>query len=198
MAQLKSDKYRIDKIKKRVQEHLDKLRFEHTLGVMYTAGAMAMCYQADLEKALIAGLLHDCAKCLSSDKKIKLCERYNLTISDSERKNPGLLHAKLGAYLAFSKYDIEDKEIIDAITYHTTGRPEMTLLDKIIYIADYIEPNRTEAPNLPEVRKLAFTDIDECMYLILKDSLAYLQTKNEAIDPRTEHTYLYYKEALKK
>lgn len=198
MAQLKTDKYKIDKMKKRVQEHLDKVRFDHTLGVMYTAGAMAMRYQIDLEKALIAGLLHDCAKCLSSDKKIKLCEKYNLAISDSERKNPGLLHAKLGAYLAFSKYDIEDREIIDAIAYHTTGRPEMTLLDKIVYIADYIEPNRNEAPNLSEVRKLAFIDIDECLYLILKDSLAYLQTKNEVIDPATEKTYLYYKDVLGK
>ncbi len=198
MAQLKTDKYKIDKMKKRVQEHLDKVRYEHTLGVMYTAGAMAMRYQVDLEKALVAGLLHDCAKCLSSDKKIKLCEKYNITISDSERRNPGLLHAKLGAYLAYSKYDIEDQEIIDAITYHTTGRPEMTLLDKIVYIADYIEPNRNEAPNLPEVRKLAFVDIDECLYLILKDSLAYLQTKSEVIDPMTEQTYLYYKEVLKK
>ena len=170
MAQLKTDKYKIDKMKKRVQEHLDKVRYEHTLGVMYTAGAMAMRYQVDLEKALVAGLLHDCAKCLSSDKKIKLCEKYNITISDSERRNSGLLHAKLGAYLAYSKYDIEDQEIIAAITYHTTGRPEMTLLDKIVYIADYIEPNRNEAPNLPEVRKLAFVDIDECLYLILKDS----------------------------
>lgn len=198
MAQLKTDKYKIDKMKKRVQEHLDKVRYEHTLGVMYTAGAMAMRYQVDLEKALVAGLLHDCAKCLSSDKKIKLCEKYNITISDSERRNPGLLHAKLGAYLAYSKYDIEDQEIIAAITYHTTGRPEMTLLDKIVYIADYIEPNRNEAPNLPEVRKLAFVDIDECLYLILKDSLAYLQTKSEVIDPMTEQTYLYYKEVLKK
>ena len=128
----------------------------------------------------------------------KLCEKYNITISDSERRNSGLLHAKLGAYLAYSKYDIEDQEIIAAITYHTTGRPEMTLLDKIVYIADYIEPNRNEAPNLPEVRKLAFVDIDECLYLILKDSLAYLQTKSEVIDPMTEQTYLYYKEVLKK
>ena len=198
MTQFKTDKAKIDRMKKRVQEHLDKPRYEHTLGVMYTAGAMAMRYQADLDQALIAGLLHDCAKGLSSEKKIKLCEKYNLEISESEKKNPGLLHAKLGAYLASSKYDIEDQEIIDAITYHTTGRPNMTLLDKIVYIADYIEPNRNEAPNLPEVRKLAFVDLDECLYVILKDSLVYLQTKNEVIDPMTEQTYLYYKEILKK
>lgn len=193
MAQTK-----IDKIKKSVQNHLDKERYEHTLGVMYTAAALAMRYQMDLEKALTAGLLHDCAKGLSSDKKIRLCEKYNLTISESERKNPGLLHAKLGAYMASSKYEIVDQEIIDAIAYHTTGRPNMTLLDKIIYIADYLEPNRSEAPNLNEVRKLVFVDLDECLYIILRDSLEYLKTKNEVIDPMTEQTYLYYKELLKK
>ena len=193
MAQIK-----IDKMKKRVQNHLDKERYEHTLGVMYTSAALAMRYGADLEKALVAGLLHDCAKCLSSIKKIKLCEKYNIEISESERRNPGLLHAKLGAYIAKSKYEIEDQEIIDAIAYHTTGRPNMTLLDKIVYVADYLEPNRCEAPNLSEVRALAFVDLEECLYVILRDSLAYLQTKSEVIDPMTENTYLYYKEVLNK
>ena len=193
MSQLK-----LEKMKKRVESHLDKERYEHTLGVMYTAGAMAMRYQVDLEKALIAGLLHDCAKGLSSDKKLKLCEKYQLTVSESERKNPGLLHAKLGAYIAKTKYGIDDMEIVDAIAYHTTGRPEMTLLDKIVYIADYIEPNRNEAPNLDEVRALAFQDMDACLYVILKDSLAYLETKNEVVDPRTEQTYQYYKKLLQK
>lgn len=193
MAQIK-----IDKMKKRVQNHLDKERYEHTLGVMYTSAALAMRYGADLEKALVAGLLHDCAKCLPSIKKIKLCEKYNIEISESERRNPGLLHAKLGAYIAKSKYEIEDQEIIDAIAYHTTGRPNMTLLDKIVYIADYLEPNRCEAPNLSEVRALAFVDLEECLYVILRDSLAYLQTKSEVIDPMTENTYLYYKEVLNK
>ena len=189
---------RINKLKKRIKHHLDKERFEHTLGVMYTAGALAMRYEVDIEKAMIAGVLHDCAKCLSSDKKIKLCETYGLEISDSERKNPGLLHAKLGAYFANAKYDIDDAFILDAITYHTTGRPDMTLLDKILYIADYIEPNRALAPNLARVRKLAFEDIDECLYVILRDSLEYLKTKSEVIDPMTEQTYLYYREHLQK
>lgn len=192
------DQIKIDKIKKRVQNHLDRERYEHTLGVMYTSAALAMRYQADLEKAMIAGLLHDCAKCLSSDKKLKLCERYHLTVTESERKNPGLLHAKLGAYIAAFKYEIEDQEIVDAIAYHTTGRPHMTLLDKIVYIADYIEPNRTEAPNLAEIRKLAFLDLDECLFIILRDSLEYLKTKKDVIDPMTEQTYLYYKEIQKK
>lgn len=189
---------KLDQIRKKVQKHQDSVRYEHTVGVMYTAGALAMRYEEDMEKALIAGLLHDCAKGYSSDKKIELCKKYHLPISDAEKKNPGLLHAKLGAYLAKEKYGIEQQEILDAITCHTTGRPEMTMLDKILYIADYIEPNRNQAPNLESLRHLAFKDLDECLYQILEASLLYLQSRDEVIDPMTEQTYLYYKEIFQK
>jgi predicted HD superfamily hydrolase involved in NAD metabolism len=108
------------------------------------------------------------------------------------------LHAKLGAYLAKADYGIDDEEILDAIRWHTTGRPEMTQLDKIIYIADYIEPNRNQAPNLDEIRRLARVNLDECLYTILKATLAYLETKKDVIDPMTEQTYLYYKKLLNK
>lgn len=185
--------YNIEKMKSKVAESLDQVRFEHTMGVMYTAAAIAMRYDMDLEKALVAGLLHDCAKCIPSDEKIRLCKEQGIEISKSERMNPSLLHAKLGAYLAKTMYDVKEHDILEAITYHTTGRPEMTLLDKIVYIADYIEPNRNQAPRLEQIRKMAFMDIDICLYMILEDSLAYLQTKNEVIDPMTEQTYLYYK-----
>lgn len=74
----------------------------------------------------------------------------------------------------------------------------MTLLDKIIYIADYIEPNRAELPNMAEARRLAFEDIDECLYLLLRDSLVYLQSRGLPVDPATEKTYNYYKKYLRK
>lgn len=184
----------LSKMQKKVKRYLDKDRYEHTLGVMHTAGCLAMRYGADLEAALIAGLLHDCAKCLSNEEKIKLCIKYHLDISEAEERNPGLLHAKLGAFIAWKKYHVENKEIIRAIASHTTGRPVMTLLDKIVYIADYIEPGRNEAPNLPIVRDLAFKDIDACLFRILEDTLAYLETRGVALDPMTEKTYMYYKE----
>lgn len=188
----------IHKMRKKVKKYLDQDRYEHTLGVMYLCASLAMRYNKDINEAMIAGLLHDCAKCIPSKKKIRLCEKYHLSISESERQNPSLLHAKLGAYLAATKYHVRDQRILDAIICHTTGKPKMTMLDKILYIADYIEPGRKEAPNLPEVRKLAFQDIDACLYLILKDSLSYLHTRNLAIDPMTEKTYLYYKNYLNK
>ena len=159
---------------------------------------MAMCHGADVEQALLAGLLHDCAKCIPGENKIKMCEKYHLNVSEVERENPSLLHAKLGAFLAAKKYHIEDKEIINAIASHTTGHPHMTLLEKIIYIADYIEPGRPELANMEEVRHLAFRNIDECLYRILEDSLEYLNRLSKPIDPMTEKTYNYYKAVLMK
>lgn len=189
---------KLDIIRKKVREHQNDTRYEHTLGVMYTAAALAMRYNEDMDKALIAGLLHDCAKGYSSQMKLDLCREYQLPVSEAEEKNPGLLHAKLGAYLADKEYNITDEEILDAITWHTTGRPDMTLLDKIIYIADYIEPNRNQAPNLDKLRHLAFIDLDECLYQILEASLQYLLSRDEVIDPMTEKTYLYYKDVFQK
>ena len=189
---------KITKIRRKLMTELETERYEHTLGVMYTAASMAMRYDEDVEKALLAGLLHDCAKCISGENKIKLCNKYHLSVSEVEKKNPSLLHAKLGAFLAAKKYHIKDKDVINAIASHTTGCPNMTLLDKIIYIADYIEPGRKELPNMAEVRKLAFTDINKCLYRILEDSLVYLNSKNISVDPMTEKTYLYYKTKLNK
>nr|WP_317284018.1 bis(5'-nucleosyl)-tetraphosphatase (symmetrical) YqeK [uncultured Sellimonas sp.] len=189
---------RISKTRRKLKKYLDQDRYEHTLGVMFTAASLAMRYGENVEEAMMAGLLHDCAKCIPSGKKLKLCDKYHLNITKSEYQNPSLLHAKLGAFLAAKKYHITNQRILDAIACHTTGKPEMTLLDKIIYIADFMEPGRCEAPNLPKVRKLAFINIDECLFRILEDSLAYLHTRDLVIDDMTEKTYLYYKELLNK
>ena len=183
----------IKRMQQKLKKHLDEDRYEHTLGVMYTAGALAMRYQENIRSALIAGLLHDCAKCIPTNKKFKMCSKYHLEVSETERSNPSLLHAKLGAYLAEKKYHVRDEAILSAITFHTTGKPAMSLLEKIVYVADYIEPGRRELPNMAEIRRLAFENIDECIYQILQDSLNYLNTRNITVDPMTEKTYLYFK-----
>lgn len=179
-------------IEKRLKKELDKERFTHTLGVMYTAASLAMAYDADVEQALYAGLLHDCAKCIPNEEKLALCKKYQIPVSASEQSSPFLLHAKLGAYYAKSIYGIEEKEILHAIQVHTTGEPGMNTLDKIIYIADYIEPNRSQAPNLAKIRTLAFKDLNLAMNAILKDTLKYLQEKGGKIDPLTAETYAYF------
>ena len=183
-----------NEIRKRLKKVLDKGRYEHTKGVMYTAASLAMAYEYPIEDAMLAGLLHDCAKCIPNDEKISLCKKNGIAITAVEHESPYLLHAKLGAALAARKYKVKDRDIIKAIASHTTGRPQMSLLEKIIYIADYIEPGRTELPNMAGVRGLAFQNIDACLYRILKDSLIYLSTREIPIDPMTQKTYDYYNE----
>ena len=159
-----------EEIQEKLKKALDEPRYEHTIGVMYTAGCMAMAHGFDVHKAMLAGLLHDCAKCLTHEERLALCEKHHVEVTDSELENKALLHAKAGAILAKVEYDIEDLDVIHAIAVHTTGEQEMSTLDKIIYIADYIEPGRDKAPNLEQVRMLAYQDLNACMAKILDDT----------------------------
>ncbi len=177
-----------------LEQELSYKRFIHTLSVAGTASSLAMCYGADLEKAETAGLLHDCAKCMDVRKMQKVCEKAGLTVSSFEADSGSLLHSKAGSVLAAEKYGITDPDMINAIRYHTTGRPGMSLLEKIIFVADYIEPGRFTAKNLPLIRRLAFSDIDEALMKILYDTLVYLNSTGLVVDPMTQKTYDYYKQ----
>ena len=140
--------------------------------------------------------MHDCAKCMPNAKKLKVAEKHGLEITEIEQKNPFMLHAKVGALLAEKKYDIEDQEVLSAIRWHTTGKPDMTLLEKIVYVADYIEPKRDKAPNLKEVRKMAFVDLDQALLKILGDTLNYLGDSPDEVDTMTKATYDFYKNQI--
>jgi predicted HD superfamily hydrolase involved in NAD metabolism len=187
--------YNIYKIQKKLRKYIDEERYWHTLGVMYTAASLAMCHGVSMEKAQVAGLLHDCAKCIPNTKKLKLCRQYQVPVSETEKQAPFLLHAPLGACLAKEKYDVNDPEILSAIAWHTTGKPGMTTLEKIIYIADYIEPMRTKAANLTEIRALAFSDLDMAVYATLRDTLLYLKDST-SLDKHSVEAYNYYKEII--
>ncbi len=180
----------------KLKEKLSAKRFEHSIGVAYTAGTMAFVHGVDYEKALIAGLLHDCAKYVPNDKKIQKCQKRKIEITECEYRNPELLHAKLSAVYAREKYDVKDEEILTAIACHTTGRPEMTTLDKIIYIADYIEPNRAVLPEMEIIRREAYTDLDKCLVHILHNCISYLEKKKAVVDPITQATYSYYMDGM--
>lgn len=186
-------KKNLSKAMKKVQ---GKKRYEHTLGVAYTASALAMRYGASLEEAYTAGLLHDCAKCFTDEKMLSVCEKHHIPMTEVERRNPFLLHAKVGACYAVKKYGVESQDIVNAIRYHTTGRAAMSLLEKIIFVADYIEPGRKHAPNLPEIRRLAFVELDRAVLRILEDTVNYLKDGSGEIDPATEITLAYYREAV--
>ena len=186
------------KIKKYLKKHLTKERYHHTVGVAYTAMSMAMKYNPQPDnnefmiKAEIAGLLHDCAKCMDNDKKIRICNKNQISYSKIEAENPYLLHGKVGAYIARKEFDILDEDILNAIIWHTTGRPDMSLLEKIIFVADYIEPSRRPIPELNLIRQLAFTDIDQAVIKILENTLKYINEKGNPIDDMTQKTYDSY------
>lgn len=182
-----------NEIRKKLKKELSKDRYDHTKGVMYTAACLAMAYHYSIDKAMLAGLLHDCAKCRKSSDNFELCDTHNVLVTQVERDNPALIHAKAGAIVAKEEYMVTDPEILHAIRVHTTGEPDMSLLDKIIFVADYIEPGRDKAPRLEELRQLAFHNIDACVAEILYDTLHFLNKKNGVVDPQTSITYEFYR-----
>ncbi|MFQ7575623.1 MAG: bis(5'-nucleosyl)-tetraphosphatase (symmetrical) YqeK [Lachnospira sp.] len=189
-----------DNIRKKVKKALkpNKARYWHSIGVANTCACLAMRYNLDVQDAYVAGLLHDCAKCFSDDELLALCSDNNIEISEYEQKSPYLLHGKLGAYYADTVYGVKNKNIQDAILYHTTGRADMSLLEEIVFIADYIEPFRNRADNLEIVRNKAFTDIKEAVYIVARDTIEYLKERNRTIEPHTIETYHFYKQLFEK
>ena len=179
-------------IEKHLMAALTEHRYRHTMGVTYTSCALAMRYKADVVKARLAGLLHDCAKCLPAEEEVRLCIEKHVPVTDFELQHTALLHAKLGYVLAKEDYGIEDPEVLEAIRWHTTGKPAMSLLEKIVYTTDYIEPNRDRAPHLDVLRHMAFTDLDLCVTMILKDTVQYLKANEQTSDPMTQTAYEYY------
>jgi len=167
-------------------------RHDHTLRVEETAKALAKIHNVNVQKASIAALLHDYAKNYSKEKKLSLCNKYKIHLSLPEEENIELVHGKIAGYIAQDKFDIHDLDIIAAITYHTTGRPGMSPLEKVIYVADFIEPGRKEFPGLIKARELAYEDLDRGIIKISMLTINHIIDQGGLIDPVTERTYEYY------
>ncbi len=182
----------ISELRTKVKHRQTAKRFEHTLGVAYTAACMAFTSDVPPLKAELAGLLHDCAKCYSDKELISMCHKAKVELTDYELASPAVIHAKYGSYMAEHEFGITDPDILNAIRFHTTGRPDMSILEKLIFVADYIEPLRDKASNLKEARILAFTDLDECVYNILEATVTYLRSQNLSIVPDTLSAYEWY------
>ena len=192
---------KIDEIMRAMEQTLPHKRYVHTLGVAYLAASIAMAYGKNYEKAMIAGLLHDCAKCLPEKEILRQCLDRGLTVSAAEKKQPFLLHGRLGAWYAQHKYGIKDEKILNAIRFHTTGRPDMSFVEKNIYLSDYIEIGRMQPtePNLDTIRKMAFENIDLAVYYAAKNTVYYLSEKEKRnpqakMDGTAVLTLEYYRE----
>lgn len=183
----------LQQIEEKLKTVLKPSRYRHTLGVAYTASCMAMVFGEDITKAYRAGLLHDCAKGFSIERQRELCKQYQISLEGTLTESPQLMHQEIAPFLARDEYEEEDAQVLSAIACHTTGKIAMTPLEQIVFIADYMEPNRKMIPGLSEVRKLAFEDLDTCTETILNNTINYLKECGQKIDKRTIRTYEYYK-----
>lgn len=183
-------------LEQKLQQTLKPKRYLHTLGVAYLSASLAMCHGVSHRDALVAGLLHDCAKNYPEDEMLKQCIELQIPLSEHEKRIPELIHAAYGAYLAKEEYGIVQEDILLAVRNHTLGRPGMSALEQIVYLADYFEPERTQPTNPPldVIRKIAFQSLDDATYLVCRNSLKYFKETNKEADPMTEKVYAYYKE----
>lgn len=182
---------RFEWVKAQLEIRLSPRRFTHTLGTVGEAEKLARHYGADTEKARWAALLHDCAKEYSADKKRALCKLWRIPLDKVMSSHIDITHGLIGAESAKRDYFVTDKEILQAISYHTMGHDGMTLLDKIIMLADYIEPYREDYLQLDEMRHLAYTNMNKALIVGMKYTIEELKERGNSI-------HLCSKDALRK
>lgn len=183
-------------LEQKLQQVLKPERYLHTLGVAYFSASLAMCHSVSHRDALIAGLLHDCAKNYPEGEMQKKCTQLKLPMSEHEKRIPELIHAVYGAYLAEEQYGITQRDILLAVRNHTLGRPQMTPLEQIVFLADYLEPERMQptTPVLDEIRQTAFQNLDKATLLVCENTIRYFETTGKDTDPMTYQVYEFYKE----
>ena len=179
-------------LRTKVMPYLDARRVEHVAGVESQAVLLAMHWGEDADSAAVAGILHDITKNLSKEKQLNLCEKYGIMLDIAEVENPVLLHARTGAALARDLFGVSDA-IYSAIRWHTTGKPDMTVLEKIVYLADYTEPTR-DFDGVEKLRELCFEDLDRAMALGLRMSLEEIRARGAEPFRDTVEAYEYYKD----
>ena len=162
---------------------LKENRVNHVLGCAQTAVQLAEKWGADVKDAWRAGILHDVTKALSAQLQLSLCEKYGIALDDFFQNNPKTLHAITGAAVAKRVFG-ENAEVVSAIDSHTTGKKNMNTLEKIIYIADYMEPNRS-FEGVEELRRLAYTDLNAALKMGLEMSISLLREQGRTICPRS-------------
>jgi predicted HD superfamily hydrolase involved in NAD metabolism len=176
-----------DKALALVREQLTDHRYQHTLGVVDTAIELADRYGVDKYKAEMAAIFHDYAKFRAKEEMKEIIETQGM----DERLlsyNAELWHAPVGAHLVQKEAGVEDEDILDAIRFHTSGRPGMTSLEKVIYLADYIEPGR-HFPGVDDVRELAKHNLEEALIASIRNTIMFLLRKNQAVFPDTFNTF---------
>lgn len=186
----------IKQIEKTLKGMLPERRLKHSLNVSKCAVKLSEIYKCDKEKAEIAGLVHDCAKYFTGEQIEDSIKRFNVELDPLEVNNIALSHSVIGSYVAVDIFNIKDEEIINAIKYHTTGKENMSLLEKIIYMADLIEEDRN-FPRVEELRELTYSGkLEEALLLSFNNTIKFVIDNNQLIHPRTIKARNYILEEL--
>lgn len=168
-------------LKNKVRDKLGEYRYKHTLNVLEIGLKLARTYNIPKEKVQIAALLHDYEKEISLEKAKELLLEHGVFIEDQSMINIDLIHGELASFIAKADFGIEDKDILNAIKYHTTGRAEMSVLEKIIYLADLIEPSRN-IDKLNQIREMAYIDLDKAVLMAMDNTIEYLISRGSLIN----------------
>jgi len=176
---------------KRLKSLLGPDRFKHSMRVREKVLHLSKFHKINLKKARIAGLLHDVSRYMDRKGLLKFAEKIHLPIDPISRNEPKLLHAPISAHIARTEFGIKDRQILKAISSHTLGRKNMTMLEKIIYVADHVEEGRSHADAM-RARKLAESDIDQAIVAISNSMIKYLQGRNLPVHPKALEVRDYY------
>lgn len=178
------DEHLLEKVKAQMTAH----RFTHTLGVADTAVSMSERYGEDKERAYLAGILHDYCKFWEKDRMKQIIMQEDSIPSDILDYDKELWHAPVGAHVVQQELQIQDAAVLNAIRYHTSGRPGMSQLEKILWLADYIEPGR-HFPGVEEVREMAKQDLNKALVKAMGNTIVFLVKQGKRIYPLTLETY---------
>lgn len=177
-------------LREKAYAYLEPKRIAHVVGCESEAVMLAKTWGEDPDTAATAGILHDITKRFRGEEQLNLCRKYGIVYDEAEEKNPIILHARTGAAMAGELFHVSE-EIRDAIRWHTTGKPDMTTLEKILYLADFIEPTR-DFPGLDELRTLCYKDLDAAMALALSLSLGDIRRRGLDVYKDTLDAYRWY------
>lgn len=184
-------------IKTELAKMLSPKKFKHSINVMDTSARLAEKYGEDIEKAALAGLVHDCAKNQKPDTVFALCDKYGIIVDDIMKKEPELLHGLVGSHLAQELFGIDCPRVLAAVADHTMGRPGMDKLCSIVFIADYIEEGR-DFPGVEKVREAAKESLEKAILAGVDSTIAHVLKKGGLLHPRTVETRNWALEQLKK
>jgi len=171
-------------LEEKLKNTLTEKRFFHTIRVKDTAVILSKIYNVSEEETILAALLHDYGKHLNYADSLKMIQKFGIILDDETLNSPEIIHASIAASIAKVDFNINNQDVLNAITYHTTGRENMSLLEKIIYLADYIEPNR-DFPRIDNIRDMAYKDLDKAVFMAMNNTINYLIDNNMVIHTNT-------------